>query len=189
MADYTNNDYAISTPGTMSAANGKFSVDGSGNILGSGKVGVASNGDVLDGSGFDTFVKARGATNLVHLQVNATDVLTVNQNGVTQLGILVEAEATGTVQTLSTGNTITTVATQGVARVTAAAAVTGIILAAGSFSGQSLVVIHEGAAANTITFAASGTSNVADGNSDVITGPSARRFIWDSVTALWYKCV
>lgn len=106
--------------------------------------------------------------------------------GITKVGSLAEAQAAGTVQTLSTGNTITQVSGQGVARVTAGAAVTGIILAVGTIPGQRLTVIHEGAAANTITFAASGTSNVADGVSDVITGPSARTFVWDSVTTLWY---
>jgi hypothetical protein len=114
--------------------------------------------------------------------------LTVAGN-VTISGIYSGGQQTGTVTTLSTGNTIT-VGTSGgnqSLRVTAGAAVTGIIIAAGTKSGQELTVIHEGAAANTITFAASGTSNVADGTSDVITGPSARTFIWDSVTALWYK--
>lgn len=100
--------------------------------------------------------------------------------------ILQQIQASGTVQTLSTGNTITVAAGQSCVRVTAGAAVTGIILAAGTLAGQLLTVIHEGAAANTITFAASGTSNVADGASDVITGPSARTFVWDAVTALWY---
>ena len=99
-----------------------------------------------------------------------------------------DSQQTGTVTTLSTGNTITpgTSGGNGSARVTAAAAVTGIILAPGTRAGQEFTVIHEGAAANTITFAASGTSNVADGASDVITGPSCRKFKWDAVTALWY---
>ena len=101
-------------------------------------------------------------------------------------GILALSEAPGTVQTLATGNTIAVPATYNAVRVTAGAAVTGIILSPGTQQGQLLAVIHEGAAANTVTFAASGTSNVADGTSDVITGPSARLFIWDSVTSLWY---
>ena len=109
-------------------------------------------------------------------------------NGNTKTGTLSEAQTTGTVQTLATGNTITTPANTGVVRVTAAAAVTGIIIGAGTNPGQRLTVIHEGAAANTVTFAASGTSNVADGASDAITGPSARTFVWDSITALWYEC-
>lgn len=101
-------------------------------------------------------------------------------------GTFAPSQAAGTVQTLATGNTIAANSNQPIARITAGAAVTGIILAAGSRPGQHQWVIHEGAAANTVTFAAAGTSNVADGVSDVLTGPSARLFIWDSVTALWY---
>lgn len=72
-------------------------------------------------------------------------------------------------------------------RVTAAAAVAGLILTPGVKPFQEFTLIHEGAAANTLTFAAAGTSNVADGVSDVITGPSARKFKWNAVTSLWYK--
>lgn len=102
------------------------------------------------------------------------------------VGTLATSQQTGVVTTLANGNTLTPGST-GVLRVTAAAAVTGLILAAGARAGQQVTVVHEGVAANTLTFAASGTSNVADGTSDVITGPSARAFVWDSVTALWYK--
>lgn len=118
--------------------------------------------------------------------ITATSGQTSLQNVVTQN--ISTAQQTGTVTTLSTGNTITigTSGGNGVLRVTAAAAVTGIILSAGTRAGQVVTVVHEGAAGNTITFAASGTSNVADGASDVITGPSARSFVWDSVTSLWY---
>lgn len=97
------------------------------------------------------------------------------------------SQTTGVVQTLTNGSTINT-ANIGVVRVTAGAAVTGIILQAGTRPGQHVDIVHEGAAANTITFAASGTSNVADGTSDVITGPAAHTFVWDSITSLWYHC-
>lgn len=90
----------------------------------------------------------------------------------------------GTVQTISTSGNINT--NYGSVRVTTAAAVTAVTMSPGTTGGQEVTVIHEGAAANTITFAASGTSNVADGTSDVITGPSGRKFQWDAVTALWY---
>ncbi len=101
---------------------------------------------------------------------------------------IVEQQVGGTVQTIATNGTIAIPTYQSVVRVTTAGAVTGVILGVGSTGGQRVTVIHEGAAANTITMAASGTSNVADGTSDVITGPSARTYVWDSVTALWYAC-
>lgn len=82
-----------------------------------------------------------------------------------------------------------TISTAGLAvsRVAPAGAVTGVILQAGSYPGQMVWVVNESVAANTITFAASGTSNVADGTSDVINGLTGRRFVWDSVTSLWYR--
>jgi hypothetical protein len=73
-----------------------------------------------------------------------------------------------------------------VVRVTAAAAAAGVVLGAGYQHGQTVTIIHEGAATNTIMFAASGTSNVADGASDVISGLTSRSYVWDTATNLWY---
>lgn len=73
-----------------------------------------------------------------------------------------------------------------VALVTPAAARTGIILQPGTFNGQEVWVVNQGSAANSLTMAASGTSNVADGTSDVIAGVTARKFVWNSTAALWY---
>lgn len=47
-----------------------------GNLLSTGKFGVTTAGDVLDASGFDTYLKARGTTNIIHMQVNGSDVAT-----------------------------------------------------------------------------------------------------------------
>jgi hypothetical protein len=112
--------------------------------------------------------------------------MSTDGNGNLTVGSITEGVVTTAPQTLATGNTITLTPNKGVMLVTTAAAVTGIILPAGTVSGQNITIVHEGAAANTITFAAAGTSNVADGVSDVITGPSAREFQWVSATALWY---
>jgi hypothetical protein len=90
-------------------------------------------------------------------------------------------ETVGTVMTITNNATIPS--GSGIVRVTTAGAVTGIILQAGLFAGQTVTVIHEGAAANTITFAAVATSNVMDGVADVLTGPSARIFVWDPLFA------
>jgi hypothetical protein len=64
--------------GITNLDNGALTTDGNGNISKSGgKIGVASAGDIFDGSGFDTFVKARGSSNLVHLQMpGGTDIAT-----------------------------------------------------------------------------------------------------------------
>ena len=102
---------------------------------------------------------------------------------------LAGGQQTGVVTTLVASGTITPGTSGGSdsVRVTAAGAVAGIIIAPGTRAGQKFTVIHEGAAANTLTMAVAGTSNVADGVSCVITGPSCRTFVWDSVTALWYR--
>ena len=89
---------------------------------------------------------------------------------------------------MANNGTITTTRVSSVARVSPAGAVTGIILQAGTSAGQTCLVVNEAVAANTVTFAASGTSNVADGTSSVIAGLNARRFVWDSGTSLWYPC-
>lgn len=61
---------------------------------------------------------------------------------------------------------------------------TGIILAAGTIDGQELTIMVDGAF--TITFAASGTSNVADGVASVVGPNAAARFKWSQLNALWY---
>lgn len=106
-----------------------------------------------------------------------------------QIGVfgVAPTQSTGTVQTLANTNTVSVGQNQSVVRVTAAGAVTGIILTAGTTPGQFLMVIHEGAAANTLTMAAAGTSNVAAGATCVLSGLAAHLFVWDSITALWYQ--
>jgi antitoxin (DNA-binding transcriptional repressor) of toxin-antitoxin stability system len=84
--------------------------------------------------------------------------------------------------------TITT-AGVGVARVSPAAARSGIILQAGTYPGQEVTVINEAAAANTLTFNTTpATANVADSATEAaIPGLTARSFVWDSSTSLWYR--
>jgi hypothetical protein len=85
---------------------------------------------------------------------------------------------------LALSNLMITTQSLRVVRVTASAAVTGVILGAGYQCGRTVTVIHEGAGANTITYADSGTSNVADGASDVISGMTSRTFVWDAAMNL-----
>lgn len=84
----------------------------------------------------------------------------------------------------TTGGTITT-SGKGTTKTSPAGNITGVILAAGGNDGQQVTVINE--SAFTVTFAASGTSHVADGASDVIAATSARLYTWDSNTNLWYR--
>ena len=96
------------------------------------------------------------------------------------------AVQSATSNAVATGGTITTAGVSS-ARVNPAGAVTGVILQAGTVAGQEVWVVNEAAAANTVTFAAAGTSNVADGASSALAGVVARKFVWDSVAALWFR--
>jgi hypothetical protein len=92
---------------------------------------------------------------------------------------------TSAVQTLATGNTITVPANTGAVHVTAVAAVTGIIIPVPAVTTrfQELIVFHEGASANTITY----STNVAGGTAQA--GVTARKFQWNPNTSLWYACL
>jgi hypothetical protein len=96
-------------------------------------------------------------------------------------------QTTGTVLAIITGGTIPT--NVGSVRVTTAGAVTGVIMQPGTRAGQICTVLHEGAAANTITMAAVATSNVSNGVLCVITGPAQKVFVWDplSATPAWFS--
>lgn len=85
---------------------------------------------------------------------------------------------------IANGATVSTTAV-GASRVAPAANVTGIILEAGSESAQVVTVVNE--SAFTVTFAAAGTSNVADGTSSVISANRCALFVWDSSTSRWYR--
>lgn len=89
------------------------------------------------------------------------------------------------VQTLTNGATVTHNNAGNVA-VDQAAAVTGIIMQTGGYHGQLCWIVNT-SAANTIAFAASGTSNVATGISAGMGALKAGLFIWNGITRLWYQ--
>jgi|SRR6266699_999373 len=96
-------------------------------------------------------------------------------NSLLNVPSLVLAPVSGTVPSIATSGTINT-AGLGFSRVTTAGAVTGVILQAGTQQGQQVVVVNT--SANSITFAVVGTSNVADGTSDVIAALTSARYSW-----------
>lgn len=108
-----------------------------------------------------------------------TRTMDLGTNGTLSLAQSATAPAIANAGTIAT--------TAGVARVSPASAVTGIILAAGTLGGQLCLVVNEAAVANSITFDVSGTSNVADGVNDTIPGGQADLYVWDSSTNLWYS--
>lgn len=102
---------------------------------------------------------------------------------VNERGIFSPGDA-ATQAAIATNGTITST-NQPLVRVSPAANVTGVILQAGLFRGQYCVV--ENNSAFTITFAAAGTSNVADGATSAIPANCSRFFVWDANAALWYR--
>lgn len=92
-----------------------------------------------------------------------------------------------TVQDLTNGATITLPTGGRTKRLSASGgAVTGIILTVGRYAGDEIVLFNiEGT--NTITFAAAGTSNVADGTSAVIGALRALLLTWDATSSRWYR--
>lgn len=61
---------------------------------------------------------------------------------------------------------------------------TGLIIFGGGFTGQPLTVVNTGA--GTFTFAAAGTSNVAQGTGVALAPGARREFTWNNTTGLWY---
>src|SRR5579859_838190 len=77
----------------------------------------------------------------------------------------------------------------GISRVSPAGAVTGIILQPGTINGQQVTIINEAVAANSLTLNTTpATANVADSATEAaIPGLTARSYVWDSSTSLWYR--
>lgn len=112
-------------------------------------------------------------------------LITTNGAGLlTTVGMVGKASAAAA--TIATSGTIST-AGLSQSRVTAGAAVTGVIMQPGTVADQRCLVVCEQAAANTITFAVAGTSNVAGGTTVSLAGLAAHQFAWDAGTSLWYQ--
>lgn len=129
--------------------------------------------------------------NTVDFIVNSANITTPGNlyaQGQVQAGTLAPQMALTTPQAVATGTAVILIpAGTSVVRISAAAATTGASLPLGTINGQMLTLIITTAIANTVTFAASGTSNVAGGTSVSLAGLASHLFVWDSVGALWYQ--
>lgn len=85
----------------------------------------------------------------------------------------------------TTGGTLTTAGLL-ITRTSPAGAITGVIMQPGTVDGQICIVENDAIAANTVTMAAAGTSNVSNGVSTVIAGLTSVAYIWNATTNLWY---
>lgn len=90
------------------------------------------------------------------------------------------------VQSIADNGTITlpTTGTNALVATSSGANKTGIILTVGVVDGQVITLINN--SANSLTFAAAGTSNVADGTGAVLSALTAMRLTWDATSARWY---
>ena len=88
---------------------------------------------------------------------------------------------------IATGSTIQN-QWYGFIRMTVAAASTGVIMAAGTFDGQP-VTLRNVSAANSVTFAAAGTSLMARGVGEVIAPLTDATYHWDATASLWYRSI
>lgn len=86
--------------------------------------------------------------------------------------------------TIANGGTITPTGLV-TAVTTGGSAVTGAVLAAGAGDQQETVLVNK--AGQSITFAAAGTSNVADGTGDVLAANHAARFTWSASSGRWFR--
>jgi hypothetical protein len=151
---------------------------------------------VADGYALDDKVSLSGATMTGNLNLQGSPhPLTIPSGAAAGLAAI--SDASGNVswglplapaassQALSNGSTITPAAATGLYPLTATGAVTGLIIAPPPSGLSQITLVNQ--SSSSLTFAASGTSNVADGTSDVIAALTCRTFIYDANTSLWYR--
>lgn len=104
------------------------------------------------------------------------------------LSVINDPQAGVSPQAVATGTAVILVPSGASAvKLTAAAATTGASLPAGLYDGQILFITITTAAANTVTFAAAGTSLVAGGAAVSMAGLATHMFRYDSAAALWFQ--
>ena len=139
------------------------------------------NGAVLQAWPTGTIVQAVtrvGSSDVLGEFVSALAAQT--SGGASSLPVLKSNTAVATI----TGGTLAT-AGLSITRTNPAAAITGVIMQSGSIDGQLVIVENIAIAANTVTFAAVGTSHVADGVSSSVAGLTSSVFIWDATAGYW----
>jgi len=152
-------------------------------VAGADLVRISSTGSISASSNLVSLVQATGAgvagANALHINASGANVEAIE----IEAGILFEATVTangaGNGETLSVAANISFYDPNGASR-------TGVILAAGLRDGQRLHVVNFADAAESITFAAAGTSRVSNGASCVIGQFEGLSFVWHAGTSLWY---
>jgi len=190
--------YSSGFPGS-----GSYDIQGSG-LTADGSIGKGSS-QRLFSNAFQGYVVGRSSDGQIWVAADTFDGVWNFANGASVQGYSdsfttqkwLIAGATGNISTqgnLALGQSTTAVATAtagtiatanlGTSLINPAGAITGVILASGTIAGQKCTVINE--SAFSVTFAASGTSHVAQGVSLVIAANGKYDFSWDSTKSLWY---
>jgi Pectate lyase superfamily protein len=127
-------------------------------------------------------------TSALALTAGTYNIINDGTTGAMKLAGTLSLSQSATAPVTGASGTIAT-AGLGVSRVAPSGAQTGIILQTGTVAGQTVTVINESAAANSLTFnTTAATSHVADSATEpAIAGLTARSFTWDSSTSLWYR--
>jgi hypothetical protein len=93
------------------------------------------------------------------------------------------SSGTGTTAVITSSGTINP-ANLGILKLAPTAAVTSAVMTTGTIDGQEITLINE--ANYAITFAASASSNVADGASAIISAYRQMILTWDQTVSLWF---
>lgn len=115
------------------------------------------------------------------------DTITVNPNGNLTVGGQIQGGVSASAPTVTASGTISTAGIRQARVVASTTSATALVLQAGTIDGQEITVVNLATTgANSLTFAASGSSNVADGATTVVSGLRCATYRWDKGTSLWY---
>lgn len=167
-----------------------------GNAVGEGSWAVASGaGSFINESiAGDIIMNSRTSGKTLHLSGGTSSVISIGNDNTAKLrsGATIHASIDSTglklgnyggvvraVQTVATSGTIAISTNESVIPVTHAAAISSVIMPAGSFDGQLVTIVNRDA--TTITFHATvGTGRVAAGAQAIIAASEASTFVWDA---------
>ncbi len=172
---------------TGGAGGANTSTAGAGGAATSGTGGAGGVAGLVGGAGGNSSASNGGAGGAVTLTPGAPGTGgTPGVRGSIELKGPVTSPVTS-VQSLADSATIVlpTTGINAIVATSTAANKTGIILTAGIIQGQKITLINT--SANSLTMAAAGTSNVADGVSCVLPALRCMSFVWESGAARWFR--
>ena len=152
-------------------------------VAGADVVRISQTGSISATSNLLSLEQNTGAStagaNALHINATGTNVEAIEVEAGIAFWATVTATGAGNGETLSVAANVSFYDPGGASR-------TGVILTAGLRDGQHVKVVNFADAAEDVTFAASGTSNVAAGTSCVISQFETAEFVWNATRSLWY---